>query len=387
MTQFHFLSRLLCISLLILITGNISAQLKFSINGHVDNSAGKYSKNNINDSDIVVLDISNLSRKDTIRIANNSFHYEAEVPYPSIAMLNYKYGGSLILLDNSTYDFNLTLVKVDSIHWQYDGDVTSASPFFKARNDFFAQKSPLVQERDKLTNAAQHCTDADSSLYYAFTIKAINKRIIAVYHQLAADHPNSYIAAYLLQAAPDFSYENYIDIYNAFSDDIKDSYYGKNFYSRMIATKGENMAGQPKTVAGMFPVTSSIDTALNKIILDKTFFSKHQYTLIEFWASWSTPCRKVNEDLKKLAPVFKKKDVAVIGFSLDRTSVDWKMALIKDQTPWLQLSDLKAVDSPLAEYLKLTVIPANVLVDRNGKIVRTNIYDKELDGFLKGAAK
>ena len=71
------------------------------IDGRIDNSAGTYSKNNINDGDFIILNFINLIRKDTAVIKNNTYHIEGEVPYPSVAMIEYKHGGSLILLDSS----------------------------------------------------------------------------------------------------------------------------------------------------------------------------------------------------------------------------------------------------------------------------------------------
>jgi thiol-disulfide isomerase/thioredoxin len=392
MTRFNFISRfqhvasLLCLCLLSLFSTNTSAQIKFVIDGRVDNSVGTGSKNNINDGDFIVLNFINLVRKDTVVIKDNTYHMEGEVPYPSAAMIEHKYGGSLILLDSSKYRYDLTLEKVDSIHWRYDPEVATKSTFHNTWLNFYNSKSTLLQARNKLNEAAQHSTNSDSTLYYGLAIKAADKKLVAAYHQFAADHPDSYIAAYILQGAPDFTYANYIDVYNSFSENIKSSFYGKNFYSRMLTTKDdkeEEMTVQTKTLEGMFPVTSTIDTAFNKIALDKAFFSKHKYTLVEFWASWCGPCRRVNENLKKMTRTFKDKDVELVGFSLDQASEAWKIAMINDKLPWLQVSDLKAVNSPLAKYLKLEVIPANVLVDTNGKIVRTNIYD-ELEGFLKG---
>ncbi|SFW40531.1 TlpA disulfide reductase family protein [Chitinophaga sancti] len=380
---------LLCLCLLGLCSINVSAQLKFRIEGHIDNTHAKPSKNDVGDSDIIVLNFGNLVRKDTVRIHNNAFHMEGEIPYPSSAFIEYKYGGNLILLDSSSYLFTLVKKDIDSTHATYEQEIKTKSTFHNTWEKFYDNKAKLVQERNQLNEAAQHTTNPDSALYYAFAIKAANKKIVAFYHQFAADHPNSYIAAYILVGAPDFSYANYMDVYSSFSDNIKNSYYGKNFYSRMIASKDDKKEEQAKTeiaqtAPGMFPVTNTIDTALNKIVLDKDFFSKHKYTLIEFWASWCGPCRKLNENLKKMTASFKEKDVELVGFSLDQGSEAWKIAMINDKLPWLQVSDLKAVDSPLAQYLKLGVIPANVLVDREGKIVRTNIYEGELEGFLKG---
>lgn len=377
----------LCLWLLIFFSEDATGQLKFSINGHINNSTDSTSKTNLGNGDFLVLKFLNLPRKDTVSIRDNSFHFSGEVPYPSIAMLEYKYGGNLILLDNSAYQFDLTLVRLDSVHREYVGEIITHSSFFNAWKDFYRFKKSLTDERNKLNTAFQQNTNPDSSLYYSSAIKEADGKIIAAYHKLAADHPNSYITAYILQGAPDFTYDKYIDIYNSFSGEIKNSFYGKNFYSRLMTTRelaSNDHAVEVNIDTSMFPVTAGIDTSLKKVMLDKPFFSKHQYTLIEFWASWCGPCRAVNERLKDMKQQLKRKDVALVGFSLDQAAEAWKLAVINDNTPWLQISDLKATNSPLSVFLRLTTIPANVLVDRNGKIVRTNIYESALENFLKG---
>lgn len=376
----------ICLWLIIFFAKDVAGQLRFNINGRINNSADTKTKNSISNGDFIILNFLNLPRKDTVKVQNSTFHIEGEVPYPSIAMIEYKYGGDLILLDNSTYQYALELKIVDSTNRVYESNISTQSPFFNAWSTFYDGKRELLMKKEKLTAAANLCKDTDSSLYYKSAIEETNQEIIATYHQLAVDHPNSYIAAYIIPAAPDFNYNNYISIYNTFSDSIRNSFYGKNFYSRMIASK-ESKANEQSISknreAGMFPATAAVDTSLKKVMLDKTFFHKQQYTLVEFWASWCGPCRKVNERLKEMTPLLKKKDVTVVNFSLDLASEAWRIAVINDKMPWLQVSDLKATNSPLSEFLQLTVIPANVLVDRTGKIVRTNIYDKELDDFLK----
>jgi thiol-disulfide isomerase/thioredoxin len=132
-----------------------------------------------------------------------------------------------------------------------------------------------------------------------------------------------------------------------------------------------------------FPLFSAVDTFGRVQKLNKQFFIKNKFTLIEFWASWCLPCRELNAELTKKEKYYGTKGLRIVGFSLDNDIATWKAAISKDKVIWLQLSDLKATNSPLAIYFRLSQIPANIVVDNEGKILARNVFDKELDELLK----
>lgn len=362
-------------------------QYNFDIKGYIDNSIEPLAKSDLRNGDHVMLQFLNLSRTDTVFINNDSFNIRGEVPYPSIAMLDYKYGGFLFLIDNSSYQFVLTLKKFDSTKRYYDGVIKTESVFFNTWKNFSKIRGGLNTRKSALQDALKLTSNKDSILFYNTEIKAIDDTLMDNYKKLAADNPDSYITAYMFPEVPDFSYSNYINMYNSFPDSVKNSFYGKNFYSLLMASKILDTSGNSNGNTNLetqndIPVISGIDTSYKKLIIDKEFYKKHRYTLIEFWASWCVPCRRANEELKKKKEELFDDDVQVIGFSLDKAGEPWRIALSKDKTDWLQISDFKATDSPIAKFLNLTYIPYNILIDSNGKIVKRNIYGKELDDFI-----
>lgn len=107
-------------------------------------------------------------------------------------------------------------------------------------------------------------------------------------------------------------------------------------------------------------------------------------TLIDLWASWCAPCR--HENTHTLVPLWDQyhtKGFQIIGYALDSGDKSWKNAILKDGADrWLHASHLKGDDSPLFEKLKITTIPANYIVNQEGKILAKNLHGQELEAWV-----
>ncbi|MBV6443333.1 MAG: Thiol-disulfide oxidoreductase ResA [Saprospiraceae bacterium] len=107
-------------------------------------------------------------------------------------------------------------------------------------------------------------------------------------------------------------------------------------------------------------------------------------TLLDLWASWCAPCRRENREV--LAPLwakYREQGFAIAGYALDSSPEAWKAAIQKDHALWPQASHLSGDSSPFLDTLHVTTIPANFLLDEQGKIVAKNLHGEKLMKFVE----
>ena len=113
----------------------------------------------------------------------------------------------------------------------------------------------------------------------------------------------------------------------------------------------------------------------------------NKYTLVQFWASWCGPCRKEIPLLKTLYTKYKSKGFEIVSFSMDDNRNNWEKASEAEKLQWINVSDLKAFNSSVAKTYPIFGIPANVIIDQEGKIVASNLTDHDLENKMSSLLK
>lgn len=79
---------------------------------------------------------------------------------------------------------------------------------------------------------------------------------------------------------------------------------------------------------------------------------------------------------------FKDKGFTVLGVSYDQDKSKWIGAIQQDGLTWTNISDLKGWGNETARLFGITGIPANLLLDKEGKIVAKNLRGAALEEKL-----
>ena len=109
---------------------------------------------------------------------------------------------------------------------------------------------------------------------------------------------------------------------------------------------------------------------------------KGKYVLLDFWASWRRPCRIENLNLVNNYKKYNEKGFEIFQVSLDKKKESWISAIESDQLTWIHVSDLQYWNSAAAKLYQVQAIPANFLLDKNGKIIAKNLRGDALEAKL-----
>ena len=184
-------------------------------------------------------------------------------------------------------------------------------------------------------------------------------------------HVGTPVADYLLaQTQRDFSKEEYEQLLELFGQQHNQYHVYKGIMEQRAIDKRTGVGAQ-------FTDFSMPDPNGNTHSISE-YVKKNKFTLIDFWASWCGPCRAEMPNVVKAYDLYHAKGFEVVGVSLDNNKAAWVKAIDQLKMPWPHISDIKGWGCAGAALYNVKGIPANVLIDQQGRIVAKNLRGEDL---------
>ncbi len=315
---------------------------------------------------------------DTAQIVKGAFKFSGKIPAEE-GMSAYTCfidgrndDRTTVLIENAKMQFT---AKADS----FDNAIASGSV---AQDDYNAF--------GKLTASIDSATNALGKAYSATSDKAVKDSLGKVYDQydsilqtmvpaFVKAHNRSYGSAYIISRTllVQPKLEVLEPVYNLLDSTIKQSKSGK-LIAEVIDAVRKTSVGQ------MAPDFTMNDRDGKPVALSSL---RGKFIFLDFWASWCGPCRRENPNIVAAYAKFHSSKFDILGVSLDSKKDKWEEAIAKDKLTWNHVSDLKGWGNGAAKTYGIRAIPANLLLDKDGKILARNLYGDDLEKKLAEVLK
>ncbi|WP_250432559.1 TlpA disulfide reductase family protein [Hanstruepera flava] len=313
---------------------------------------------------------------DSTIITNGKLELKGSVESPDLYYIfidNYK-GSFPLIVENETMniEFNKDTIANSIVTGSKENDI------FKIYQDF---AKPLRDQNAKL-NQQFRVAQANNDMQTMQQIRAKYDSLVKVNNDKSIENIKKYnnaaISAVMLE---DFLNAKVVtakeaeEIYNTFTQDVKNTRSGKEIKRIVDATIATEIGSVAPEFSGTTPEGKTI--ALNDI--------RGKVTIVDFWASWCGPCRKENPNVVKVYNKYHEKGLEIIGISLDGNKRQnnpkeaWLKAIETDSLDWHHVSNLQYFNDPIAKLYNINAIPATFILDENGKIVAKNLRGPALE--------
>lgn len=218
-------------------------------------------------------------------------------------------------------------------------------------------------------------------------VEALFARFNEIPRQLADANPDNVLGLYLFSAyefpsamQDSTAWVSVKERMSQFSETMQNHVIMQNLRSRLEAVENTQI-GKPYTDLTL------PDTAGKPVVLS-SLVGPGRWVLLDFWATWCSPCMAEVEVLQNVYGQYKDKGFEIYGVSLDNDTDRWRQIVCENGMTWpnVQGTDSNKKSDAATRYC-IVGIPANFLISPEGIITAKNLRGEELERKLSEVLK
>jgi len=331
-----------------------------------------------------------LTKVDSAMVSpQGTFAFKREVKNPSFYLLKLTENNFLTMLlepgdnismntyyDSLSYPVSLKGSEGTELMVEYNFNLRGAIKKFSTLNSIYMDNinnpelSKVVESLDSMAQSYLNEINTYTKNYIDKNLTSLVS-LVALYQQIA---PNVYV----MSPSQDLKYFIKVDsslnvnypenaLVISLHDQIQEMSASIENRAAETASAGEGSEAPEISLPSPEGDTISLSSTRGKVVL------------LDFWASWCLPCRKENPNLVKAYNLYNKKGFQIYQVSLDKTKDAWMKGIKDDQLEkWIHVSDVQYWNSVVVPLYKIESIPTNYLLDKNGRIIASNLRGDQL---------
>lgn len=341
----------------------------YTINGVWEGGDGEviYLKKDLGNKEYEILD--------SAVVENGVFKMQKELPAVDERILQIKGVSHMIILDSVPIQVNCETVRqttvrgkeLETVQTEITGSIEQ--DIFKTmleaqRNEMLVMLGFSLMSRGENQSAGMQ----DTLIHMYTTVKEQTARTI---DSLVTNYPDSYAVALIINniVAKQQDVVTVERMYESLTPRIKSAYLGQRLKNTIDEMK--------RTFVGSIAPDFTLPTPTGEEVSLSDYRGK--YLLLDFWASWCGPCLREIPNVKRVYERFHNQGFEILSVSLDEKKENWTSAIEKNQLNWGHVSSLKGWKCPVVELYHISGVPAMFLLDKEGKIVATDLRGEELE--------
>jgi thiol-disulfide isomerase/thioredoxin len=323
---------------------------------------------------IFYLQMSDLRTFDSAVIHGNEFEFKGKADSAYMGVLT---------VDNRPYA--VLFVENGNINIEISGDInnqslaggTKLNDLFKSFNQSLEPVKAKINELGQYARSQERTAGLEHEINEKYDVLA--QEMLQVSVDFLEKNPGTLFSAFMLLSSMSQGIDDELiqRSYDKLDEQVKNSALGTIIRQEIEKSK-------IKEIAVDEPFRDmTMQTPDDREMSISDYAGKGKYVLLDFWASWCGPCRAENPGVVALYNEYKDKGFEIVGISLDDNKDAWLKGIKDDGITWPQMSDLKGWKSEATSKYRVQGIPYTVLLDKEGKVIATNLRSETLKDKIK----